>query len=47
MNENNNNHIGSFTGDIRGSNVRRGCTCNINSKRNYGIILGMKGRAQA
>ena len=47
MNENNNNHISSFTCDIRGSNVRCACAGNINSKRNYEIILGIKGRAKA
>lgn len=47
MNENSYNHISGFTGYIRGSNVRRACACNINSKRNYEIILGLKGRAKA
>ena len=46
MNENNNNHISSFSDDIYSSSSRRGCACNINSKRNYEIILGLKGRAK-
>lgn len=47
MSENNNNCISGFYSDICDRGNRRLCAGNNSGKRNYEIILGMKGRAQA